>query len=483
VPDFLISTTQSTAEAGDGMELSLQTYFDLGVSYGLGDSAFAPLQDLQGQTVPDILGIGISNPLGLGRTGQLTDATVSLWRQASVDKVDAPEMELGFEGSTAEFPDAPATFEEYKSSLKSLIATHAINTHQVTVYAIGVVFLRLDFVVGVPLPLANGLRRCFEFAGYSEGVSRAILQNAHELANRCLRRTRSGWWWVKTPGTSIATLSRRPPPEVETDDKGYRELRLFPGFTCIALCTDAADDVDAIKQRLLPKSSDGSSPSVDMLEFEYHGVIHFNWGVCFVQPRNFDKPDEPPERQIRRMLMCIQIAHTFQAAGEAFNNLFVHETRVDAEGFIRGEAAGLDYIQLNRLRTLALAVIGLTKFKGVTQTEEDQAYFAAYDRYAELDELHSRILDNSEVLATVQKGESELEQERRDDWLNTAVIFLTGFTMLTVLKDIYEFLKSEDIGVGSNLLHNEVATAISVLLITILLILRHKVVHRRSRRR
>jgi uncharacterized membrane protein len=87
------------------------------------------------------------------------------------------------------------------------------------------------------------------------------------------------------------------------------------------------------------------------------------------------------------------------------------------------------------------------------------------------------------VLATVQKGESGLEQERRDDWLNTAVIFLTGFTVLTVLKDIYEFLKSEDIGVGSNLLHNEVATAISVLLITILLILRHKVVHRRSRRR
>ena len=34
------------------------------------------------------------------------------------------EMELGFEGSTAEFPEAPATFEEYKSSLKSLIETH-----------------------------------------------------------------------------------------------------------------------------------------------------------------------------------------------------------------------------------------------------------------------------------------------------------------------------------------------------------------------
>jgi len=464
------------------MQLSLQTYFDLGVSYGLGDGAFEPVRDIQGPTVPDILGIGISNPLGLGRIGQLTDATMNLWRQASVEKVDAPEMELGFEGATAEFPDAPASFEEYKSSLKFLIATHAIKTRQITIYAIGVGFLRLDFEVGVASPLANGLRRCFEYAGYSERVSRAILQDAHQLADRCLKRPRRCWWRFKTSGTNIAMLSKRPSPEVQTDDKGYSELRLFPGFTCVALCTDAADDVEAIKQRLLPKGSDGSSPLVEVLEFEYHGAIHFNWGACVVQPRDFDKPDEPPERQIRRMLMCIQIAHTFQAAGEAFNNLFVHETRIDAEGFIRGEAGGLDYIQLNRLRTLALAVIGLTKFKGVTQTEEDQAYFSAYDRNAQLDELHSRILANGEVLSTVQKGESELEQERRDDWLNTAVIFLTGFTMLTVLKDIYEFLKSEDTGVGSNLLHNEVATVISVMLISILLILRHKVVHRRSRR-
>jgi len=125
----------------------------------------------------------------------------------------------------------------------------------------------------------------------------------------------------------------------------------------------------------------------------------------------------------------------------------------------------------------------LTKFKGVTQTDEDQAYFKAYDENAQLDEVHKRILDNAEVLSTVQKGESELEQERRDDWLNTAVIFLTGFTMLTVLKDIYEFLKSEDTGVGANLLHDEVATIVTATLILVLLILRRKVVHQRSRHR
>src|SRR5271157_1320875 len=70
-----------------------------------------------------------------GRIIALTEATMTLWRQASVDKVDAPEMELGFEGATAEFPNAPGTFEEYKSSLKSLIATHPIKTHEITVYA------------------------------------------------------------------------------------------------------------------------------------------------------------------------------------------------------------------------------------------------------------------------------------------------------------------------------------------------------------
>jgi len=211
------------------MELSLQTYFDLGVSYGLGDSAFEPTQNPRDPTVPDILGIGISNPLGLGRIIALTEATMTLWRQASVDKVDAPEMELGFEGATAEFPNAPGTFEEYKSSLKSLIATHPIKTHEITVYAIGICFLRLDLKAEIPLPLANGVRRCFEYAGYSERVSTAILEDARRFARRCLRRPRKGrWWWLKSPGTNIAMLSKRPPPEVQTDDFGYRELRLFP---------------------------------------------------------------------------------------------------------------------------------------------------------------------------------------------------------------------------------------------------------------
>jgi hypothetical protein len=183
------------------------------------------------------------------------------------------------------------------------------------------------------------------------------------------------------------------------------------------------------------------------------------------------------------MLLCIQIAHTFQGAIEAFRNLFLHEIRVDAEGFVNGERGGLDYVEVNRLRALALAAISLTRFESVTQSAEDRAYFQAYENDAQLDGLRNTILSYSEVLAIVQKGESELEQERRDDWLNTAVIFLTGFTILTVLKDIFEFLKGEDKGFLENWIHDDIAISAIVTLIVVLAVLRRKVVHRRSRGR
>jgi hypothetical protein len=56
------------------MELSLQAYFDIGVSYGLGDSAFERPPQI---TDPDILGIGIRNPLGLGITHNVGDASIA----------------------------------------------------------------------------------------------------------------------------------------------------------------------------------------------------------------------------------------------------------------------------------------------------------------------------------------------------------------------------------------------------------------------
>jgi hypothetical protein len=463
------------------MELSLQTYFDIRLSYGLGDSAF---ERLEGANAPDILGIGLRNPLGLGLRHALHKDSVEvleLWRQQAVLKVDAPEMELGFETPTPEFADA-AAIEEFKTELRRFVAVHPIKTCEITIYAVGVVFLRLDFVAGVPLPLANGFRRCFEYAGYYAEVSTALLKVAREVANAHLKRPPSRWW-RRNRDIGIQALSRRPEPEIQTDEKGYTESQLLAGFTHLALCVDATDDVEAIKRRLMPRISGSNDPDSEVLHFEYHGTIHFNWATCVIQPRSYEKVGEEPATQIRRMLTCIQIAHTFQGAGEAFQNLFLHETLVLAEGFIRGHRGGLNHIELNRLRTLALAVISLTKFQTVTQTEEDQAYFRAYERNAKLDKLHDTMLSGSAVLLSVQQAEADKEQERRDDNLNTAVIFLTGFTLLSTLWDVYEFLKGEDKGLQAFVMRAETLGGIALLLLLILVIVSRRVIHGTSRRR
>ena len=461
------------------MELSLQSYFDIGVSYALGDTAFDRPEKA---TVPDILGIGIRNPLGLGIRYELGERSpiVALWRHQAIAKVDAPEMELGYDGLAPDNPDTCAAFDNFKNQLRDLVKLHTIKFLELTVYGIGIVFLRLDFSAGVPERFAAGFGRCFEFAAYSVDVSDALLETARQVAAERVRKAPRRCWRRDT-GIAIQRLSRRPAPEIQRDEKGYMETRLFSAFTHIAMCVDKDDDVKAIKRHLLPQKDGTGDPDRVALPFEYHGTIHFNWAACVIEPRSYNKPEEPPETQIRRMLMCIQIAHTFQGACEAFQNLFLHETMDQAEGFIKGQRSGLTHIELNRLRTLALAVISLTRFESITQAAEDQAYFTAYDQQARLNRLHEIILSRSEVLLGVQEAEADQEQARRDDNLNTAVIFLTGCAVMSTLWDVYEFLKGESKGMQRFGLRLDALSGITFALLLILLIISRKIRHHKQR--
>jgi len=457
------------------MELSLQSYFDIGETYGLGDKAF---EVAEGVTVPDILGIGISNPLGRGivcRVDQTNPEVVDLWRHQAVAKVDAPEMELGYDGPIPTDPGTRAHFEEFKNRLRRLIASHPISRCEMTIYGLGVVFVRLDFSIGIPLSLAVGLIRCFEYAGYYIEVSENLLNLARRTAEKPRRRS-SKRRWPPERGLALQRLSKRPDPEVQTDAKGYKESRLFSAFTRIAMCVDEGDDIDAIKRRLLPNGN--SIP----LKFEFHGTIHFDWGDCVIEPRSYDDLEEPPRTQIRRMLMCILIAHTFQGAREAFQNLFLHATFDQAEGFIRGQPSGLSHIELSRLRTLALAVTSMTRFETVTQTAEDQAYFEAYDKQARLDRLQENILRGSEVIFNVEKAEADREQERRVDNLNTSVIFLTGIAVLSALWDIYEFIRGGGEQLEESILRMGTLMAVLLLLLLLLIGINRKVRVRRQTR-
>src|SRR5262249_24733188 len=143
----------------------------------------------------------------------------------------------------------------------------------------------------------------------------------------------------------------------------------------------------------------------------------------------------------------------------------------------------LTHLELSRLRTLALAVISLTTFEVVTPTLEDQAYFRAYNEDAQLEKLEADILRRVEVLLNVEKAESEREQERRDNNLNTAVIFLTGTTALTTLWDAYEFLRGEEKGITDFVIRVQSLVILTLVLVFVLTGINSKVRTRMRRRR
>jgi hypothetical protein len=447
------------------MEYSLQAYFDIGVSFGLGDDVF--VKPPSHVNAPDIRKIGIRNPLGLGiqyRVDENNPEIIAEWRRYARSKVDDAEMELGE-------PTNEAAREVFKQKLRKVIEVHPVVICELTIYAIGVAFMRLDFARGIPVDLLQGVGQCFEFAAYLEPVSTALLNAAKSVSDAALER-RPRKWWRRDVNVGIQGLSKRPAPETQTDERGYTESRLFTGFTHVAMCVDEGDNVEEIKGLIQPEKEDTKESDSKTLVFEYHGKIHFNWAACVLEPKSFGDLDEPPKEQIKRMLLCIQIAHTFQGACDAFEKLFFHETIHQADRYIKGKRGEVrDHVDLNRLRTLALAVVSLTNFAPVAVAEEDQAYFRAYNENAKLGDMHDLILKRCEILLNVQQAEAEGEVARRELFLNKVVLMLTGFTLLSVLADTYGFLRGEERWFQKVFDRAEILTiAIMALLVTFLLL-------------
>jgi hypothetical protein len=422
------------------MKMSLQSYFDLGASYGLGDDIFRRSSATSGPdasaTVLDIPAIGIRNPLGLGVVCQLDNQHAEImneWRAAAVRKVDMPEMELGYDddpNSSGQIEEI--RFSDFKEQLKGHIHEHGIEGCTLTVYAIGTVFLRLDFASGLPIEFLRGFTRCFEYAAYEEHTSQGLLRVARQTMESAIRGQNSG----------IQELSRRPDPAIEIDEHGNSESDLlYAGFTYVALCVDEGDKVETVKQKLLPPVPGAPQRQYEVLSFEFHGTLHFDWASCILVARSFDDPSEDPMTQIQRMLYCIQIAHSYLGTCVAFEDLFFHETLRQADGYVKGIPGGRDPRELNRLRTLALAVVSLTSYAAITATEEDQSYFDCYERHAKIRERHQIIQDRCEILLNVQVAETQSEEAKRQQLLNGVVLFLTAFTFLSVFADSYTFLQ------------------------------------------
>lgn len=490
------------------MRLCLLAYFDSGVTFGLGDDVF-PRAPAALRRATDILNMGLRNPLGEGIVGALDEKLVQQWRLAAQRMVQAPEMELGYRrqpGLTDE--QNTERFHDFQDELSQRLGQHPIRAAELTVYAVGTVLLWLELAPSLELAYARGVYKCFEFAAYERKLSEALQQAALHLAERAV-----------TPGSEpLRRLAQRPPPEIQTDEKGREESRLLTACTWLALCIDPGDNVHAVEMALAapvpgaaaapgpvfpgspvpgalppgptppgmfppgspppgafspgPASAGtfpagptlpgavppglpfpaGPRPGIEArLLFEYHGWLHFDWSGCVLVPRTSHQDAEEARKEIERLLACIRIAHVFLGTCEAFERLFFTQTLRQAESFLQGGTADLSVKDLNRLRTLALAVVSLTRFASVTATAEDQAYFEHFERHAHIEARHAQIQNRCEILHNVQLAETqaaeaeraaiETQQQRR---LGLIVLILTGLTFLSILADSYSFIRGEE---------------------------------------
>jgi hypothetical protein len=403
------------------MKAGLASYFDLGRSFGLTDHAF---QSTRLSPEADISLVGIKNPLGRGVTvdiAQTAPELLSAWRHEAVEQVRRPEMETGWQSEWADLSRS-----DFDSQLAELITRHRIDTCAMTIYPLGVAYVRFELASGIDLRFLLGILACYEYAAYRPQVAALFARHAETHA----KASRAG------SADTLSRLTRRPAAEIQEDASGYEESNLFRSFTHLVRCVDgdSADDVRRLREIL--------GLTGEPMKFEYHGQLHYGWADCVLEPRG--EPPWTPDQDLARIEECIRIAHVGLGTCEAFQRLFQDEINTQVESLLKKRHAGRDSRDLNRLRTLALAVVNLTDFRRITQADEDQKYFQQFAADAGLDRTQQLITNAVDVLYNVQDAEAQDERARRESLLNGIVVLLASLTLVSVTVDAYNFIEMDE---------------------------------------
>jgi hypothetical protein len=431
------------------MRIGIVGFFDIGRSYGLDDEVFVMADRAP---APDIGLVGINFPLGQGVRLELSGPVLDAWRTAARKQVRRPEMETGWS------KDLGLSRTDFDDELERLVARHPITRCELRVHAVGTVFVELAFGPGIPRRYWHGVPACFEFAAYTPGMADMIYAAAERRAEAALLPDRRG----------LVALSERELPAIQHDSKGYEERPLFTGFSRVIACIHDGDD----REVAAALDAEGLKPD-DAIEFEYHGKLYYDWATCVLEPKALydwrEKGEESPEHQVMRMEADIRVAHVFLGTCAAFTRLCTSEIHGQVGGYVGATQAGRPPEALNRLRTLALAVVNLTDFNQVAEADEDRAYFARFSADAGIERKQRTIQEATETLYNVQVADLQRDDARRQWTLSVIVGLLTSLTLISVTADAYDFLRQEDRLIESQS-HRGIILAVELLLIMAILV-------------
>jgi hypothetical protein len=224
---------------------------------------------------------------------------------------------------------------DFDDQLADLITRHRIDTCTITIYPLGVAYLRFELASGIDLRFLLGVLACYEYAAYRPHVAALFARHAETHAKASLAGG----------ADALTRLTRRPAAEIQQDASGYMESNLFRSFTHLVRCvdSDSADDVERLRDTL--------GMTGEPIKFEYHGQLHYGWADCVLEPRG--EPPWTPDQDLARIEECIRIAHVALGTCEAFQRLFQDEINTQVESLLKKRHAGRDSQDLNRLRTLA----------------------------------------------------------------------------------------------------------------------------------
>jgi hypothetical protein len=433
-----------------GVFTVLLSYFDLGVTYGLSDRVFREAE----RRSAEIGMVGLEPPIGHGIRASVPVGLLDDWRDEAARQAGRDVMETGRVGDR----------DDFDADLARLARSHPIRRCELTIYLVGTVLVELWFEAGVPDRFLTGLPACFEFAAYRPHIARAL----HAVAVARLAQALD----ARTMASPLTALTRRElatvsidPSELDAEGAPYEEQLLLPSFTTLVVGTEP-DDAAALEPALKRFEPDAQARPV--LVFEYHGQIHCGWAVTGLLARRVATPDDPgddaPEDQIKRMLECVRIAHVFYATCEAFERLFLGEIDVQVDGYLRRTAAGRPPDELNRLRNLALAIVSLTRFASVTESQEDQRYFAWFEGESKIQSKRAFIRDAADMLYNVSEAETQSTRSRREIALNSILLLLTSMTLLSVSADLYDFVGDQEPLIGARVDRVEVVLESLILL-------------------